>query len=104
MNYVPHAIATAIAFINLAGALGIAAYCARGGFSLFWYKDLRRTHGLIATGVLWALSLMLAATLIKTLALRTWSDIGMFCVVLVLRLGLKSVFRREQPQLRAQGS
>ena len=43
----------------------------------------------LAVGAVSALSLMTAATLLKTITLRSWSAIGMFAVVLALRTLVK---------------
>lgn len=49
----------------------------------------------LATGIVSALGLMTAATMLKTINLRTWSAIGMFVVVLALRTLVKSTLAAE---------
>lgn len=55
-----------------------------------------RARRVIAEGVLAALSFSVAGTLLKTIALNSWTDIRMFAFVLALRTALKHVFRAEQ--------
>ena len=54
---------------------------------------------LVADGVLAALSFITAATLLKTAALHSWHQIGMFAFILVFRTLLKKVFAWEHGQL-----
>jgi uncharacterized membrane protein len=56
---------------------------------------LRRARVLLAGGAVGALGLMTAATLLKTITLRSWSAIGMFAVVLALRTLVKQALARE---------
>jgi uncharacterized membrane protein len=55
----------------------------------------------VAEAVIGALGLMTAATLLKTIALPSWSAIGMFAAILTLRTGVKEALAR---QVRAQPS
>lgn len=50
---------------------------------------------IMAEGVVTALSLMTAATLLKTITLRSWSAIGMFAVILALRTVVKRTLAAE---------
>jgi len=54
-----------------------------------------RMRRLMAEGVVSALSLMTAATLLKTMTLRSWSAIGMFAVILALRTLVKRTLAAE---------
>ena len=56
----------------------------------------------IADGVLAALSFSVAGTLLKTIALNSWTDIRTFAFVLVLRTALKRVFQAEQKRMAAR--
>jgi uncharacterized membrane protein len=58
---------------------------------------------LLASGVVSALGLMTAATLLKTINLRTWSAIGMFAVVLALRTLVKQALASEARSTPASG-
>lgn len=49
----------------------------------------------LAAGAVSALGLMTAATLLKTITLRSWSAIGMFAVILALRTLLKRTLAPE---------
>lgn len=60
---------------------------------------LERARLLIADGVVAALSFKVAATLLKTLGLQTWNQIGLFVVTLALRTLLKRFFSWEKRQL-----
>ncbi|WP_245588530.1 DUF1622 domain-containing protein [Deinococcus pimensis] len=76
-------------------ALLAAASLLRGG-------DLApdRARSRLADGLLLALSLKTAAALLRTLEVRTWTQIGLFAAVLVLRIVLKRVFAAEAARLR----
>ncbi|MCW3796774.1 DUF1622 domain-containing protein [Sphingomonas sp. BN140010] len=54
-----------------------------------------RMRQVMAQGVVSALGLMTAATLLKTITLRSWSAIGMFAVILALRTLVKRTLAAE---------
>lgn len=85
--------------IEFIGALVIGLAMARAGAALLAGRmrdsALTRARLLLAEGVVGALGLMTAATLLKTINLRTWSAIGMFAVVLALRTIVKRVLSAE---------
>jgi uncharacterized membrane protein len=56
---------------------------------------LTRARLLLASGIVGALGLMTAATLLRTIELRSWSSIGMFAVVLALRTVVKQALTAE---------
>jgi len=56
---------------------------------------------LVAEGVIGGLGVMTAATLLRTLGLRTWYQILMFTLILSLRILLKKVFVWEKQRLFA---
>ncbi|HEX8994668.1 MAG TPA: DUF1622 domain-containing protein [Ktedonobacterales bacterium] len=56
---------------------------------------------MIATGAIAGLNLKVAATLLKTLGLHTWSQLGVFAVIFALRILLKQVFAAEGRDVRA---
>jgi uncharacterized membrane protein len=66
------------------GALWVAA--ARGA-------DAARAY--LANALLFAMSFMLASTLLKIIALRSWSDIGFFAVIFCLRTLIKLTLKRD---------
>ena len=55
----------------------------------------------MAEGVIGGLGVMTAATLLRTLGLRTWYQILMFTLILSLRILLKKVFVWEKQRLFA---
>jgi len=55
-------------------------------------ESMRR---IMAGGVVTALSLMTAATLLRTITLRSWSAIGMFAAILALRTLVKRTLSAE---------
>lgn len=56
----------------------------------------------LASGVVGALGLMTAATLLKTINLRSWIAIGMFAVVLALRTLVKRALAAEARSAEAR--
>lgn len=85
--------------IEVAGSLVIAWYVLQACRAALRPRGDIAARLLVADGVLAALGFMLAATLLKTLALRSWHQIGMFTFVLVFRTLLKHVFVSERRQL-----
>ncbi len=81
--------------IEAAGAILIGAYTTAGFAVLFYTRDQHRVRDLVAEGSLNALAFLLCATLLKTLILRSWKEIGMFAGVFLLRTVLKRVFQAE---------
>jgi uncharacterized membrane protein len=55
----------------------------------------QRARNRVAEGVLLGLSLVVAATLLRTIVVRSFSDLGVFFVVFALRTILKRVFTWE---------
>ena len=53
----------------------------------------------VAEGVIGGLSVMTAATLLRTIGLRTWHQILMFTLILFLRILLKKLFVWEKQRL-----
>ncbi len=83
---------TLASFIETAGALIVVIYCSAAFALVIWHRDRLRAQRLVGEGVLNALSLMLCATLLKTLFLNTWRQIGVFACVFLLRTLLRRVF------------
>jgi len=53
----------------------------------------------VAEGAVLALSFKVAAALLKTVELHSWEQIGMFSIVLTLRVVLKQLFAWERERL-----
>ena len=85
--------------IEVAGSLIITWQVAQGCLAAVRPGGAVAARLMVADGVLAALGFMGAATLLKTLALRSWHEIGMFAFVLVFRTLLKHVFAWERRQL-----
>ncbi|HVF82957.1 MAG TPA: hypothetical protein VM913_02140 [Sphingomicrobium sp.] len=81
----------------------IRALVALGGGRLS-NPALTRAGLLLASGIVGALGLMTAATLLKTIELRSWSAIGMFAVVLALRTLVKQALTAELESKQRQPS
>ena len=81
--------------IEAAGGLIIAGYALAAFGVLLLRRDRARARRVVASGALTALSLMVCATLLKTLLLTSWRQIGLFAAVLALRAALKQIFIAE---------
>ncbi|MGI8891174.1 MAG: DUF1622 domain-containing protein [Chthoniobacterales bacterium] len=81
--------------IEAAACLLLAASCARAFGTLLIRRDRGRAQRLVAEGALSALGFMVCATLLKTLVLTSWAQIGLFASVLALRTSLKWAFQSE---------
>jgi uncharacterized membrane protein len=82
--------------IEACAGLLIGGYSCAAFVSLCRKRDRRRARQLIAEGALGGLSFILCATLLKTLLLTSWNQIGLFASVLVLRTSLKRIFIAEE--------
>lgn len=82
--------------IELAAALVIAFHVAWALWAIMRHQGADRVRLVIAEGVLAGLSFSVAGTLLKAIALQTWSQIGMFAFVFALRAMLKRVFAAER--------
>ena len=93
------ALRLAARLIEAAGAVVIAYAMARAlaavAAARFADRGLSAMQRELAQGVVGALGLMTAATLLKTIMLRSWSVIGMFAVVLALRTLVKFALTAE---------
>lgn len=81
--------------IELVGSVIIAGYCVAAMVSLVRKRDRRAAQFLVAEGALTGLGFKLCATLLKTMLLVSWQQIGVFACVLALRTLLKRVFAAE---------
>jgi len=83
------------ALIEFSGALIIANHVIQALVELvFASHDLRRVQAIVATGVLHALSIDLAATLLKASALHIWPQFGAFAIVFTVRTIVKRTLSR----------
>lgn len=90
--------------IDFAGALLIVGYILAALFALVRTRSITRARLLVADGVLISLSFKLAGTLLKTIELRTWQQILIFCAILALRTALKRFFAWERAHLERLSS
>ena len=98
----PLSFAAGALVIQLLAALVIAGHLARALVSLrrTGCIPLARLH--VADGVIAGLGLLTAATLLKTIELHSWTQIGLFAVILSLRIGLKRFFGWERRRILAR--
>lgn len=85
--------------IELLAAVVVTFHACRALLAILRHYDADRSRLIIADGVLAALGFSVAGTLLKSLALQSWRQIGMFAFVLVFRMLLKQVFQREREQI-----
>lgn len=91
----------AIALIELVGSVLIAGYCAAAAILLLRTRVPGPARLLVIQGSLWGLSLKTAASLLKTIELQTWTQIGAFAAILALRTLLKRVLTWEEKRIEA---
>jgi hypothetical protein len=88
-----------IPLIEMLGALVITRYVLQALLVLLRSSDVIEARLLIAEGAIVGLSLKLAGTLLKTILLHSWTQIGMFVAILALRTLLKQLFSWERAGL-----
>jgi hypothetical protein len=86
--------------LQLMSAVVITGFSAAAMVSLGLGRGVLRARLLVAEGVIGGLGLMTAATLLRTIGLRTWRQILMFALILSLRILLKKLFVWEKGRLR----
>jgi uncharacterized membrane protein len=91
--------ALAVGLIELAGAVVITLHAARGLAQVARGASVRGARLTVAEGVVMGLSLKVAAALLKTVELQSWEQLGMFAVVLTIRLVVKALLNWEIQQL-----
>ena len=89
--------------LQLASAAVITGFVAVALVSLSLGGGVLRARRLVAEGVIGGLGVMTAASLLRTIGLRTWHQSLMFTLILFLRLLLKKLFAWEK-QLLFQNS
>jgi len=87
--------------LQLVGAVVIAGFTAAALCSLSLGRGVMRARLLVAEGVIGGLGVLTAATLLRTIGLRTWHQILMFTLILSLRILLKKLFVWEKQRLFA---
>lgn len=85
--------------IEMIAALVIVFHACWALLTIARRYEADRPRLIVANGVLAALGFSVAGTLLKALALQSWSQIGMFAFTLTLRTLLKQVFQREREQI-----
>jgi len=85
--------------LQLVGATVITAFAAAALVSLSLDHGVLRARLLVADGVIGGLGVMTAATLLRTIGLRTWHQILMFTLILSVRILLKKLFVWEKQRL-----
>jgi hypothetical protein len=85
--------------LQLASAVVITGFVAVALISLSLGGGVIRARLLVAEGVIGGLSVLTAATLLRTIGLRTWHQILMFTLILFLRILLKKLFVWEKQRL-----
>lgn len=90
---------TIATMIDFAGSLIIAAYVLYATAIALRTRAVERARLALATGVIFALDVKLGATLLKTLILVSWEQIGMFATIFAIRFLLKRTFSTERKKL-----
>jgi hypothetical protein len=85
--------------LQLASAVAIAGFVAVALTSLSLGGSVIRARLLVAEGVIGGLSVLTAATLLRTIGFRTFHQILMFTLILFLRILLKKLFVWEKRRL-----
>lgn len=97
-------ISAAATLIEFGGSIIVVSGCLRGLYAMVadrgTHAGIDRARLLVAEGVVAALGYKTAATLLKTIELRTWRAILMFTAILVLRTVIKRVLVSEEDRLR----
>ncbi len=78
--------------LQLAGAFVITGFVAAALVTLSLGRGVLQARLRVAEGVIGGLGVMTAATLLRTIGLRTWHQILIFTLILSLRILLKKVF------------
>jgi hypothetical protein len=88
--------------IQLLAAGVISIHLAAALVAIARTGSIPRARLTAADGVIAGLGLITAATLLRTIELRTWSPIALFTVVLTLRTLLKRLFAWERNRILAR--
>ncbi|GMA16448.1 DUF1622 domain-containing protein [Deinococcus metallilatus] len=90
-------------FVELVTNVVIFGYVVAALLTLVRGGGLLHARLQVAEGLLLALNLKVVATLLRTIELTTWTQIGLFAAVFVLRTVLKRVVTWERRELLAGG-
>lgn len=91
---------TAIAVVQFLAALVVSAYVAAAAITLVARRgDINSARLVVADGVINGLTLMVAATLLKTLQAFTWNQMLLLAVILGIRTLLRALFTWERQQI-----
>jgi hypothetical protein len=85
--------------LQLVSAVVITGFVIAALVSLSFGHGVLRARLLVAEGVIGGLGVMTAATLLRTIGLRTWHQILMFTLTLCVRIVLKKLFVWEKQRL-----
>lgn len=85
--------------LQLAGAIAITGFAGAAPVSFGLGCGVLRAKLPVAEGVIGGLGIMTAATLLRTIGIRTWHQILMFTLILSLRIFLKKLFVRKKRRL-----
>lgn len=88
-----------VTVIDFAGAVIVLVYCVLGIGVVLRERDPAKARRLVAMGAISGLTFKLAATLLHTLVVTSWSQVGMLAIVVVLKTVLKWTFARERERL-----
>jgi uncharacterized membrane protein len=91
-----------VVLIDLIGGLLVVAYALAAVVALLRTRSVAHARLLVAEGAVLGLSFKTAATLLKTVELHTWDQIGMFGAVLALRVVLKQLFVWEKGRVQGR--
>ena len=86
--------------IEMIGALVIFGFVLAAAISILRRRPIVSARLLVADGVILGLSFKLSATLLRTIELRTWKQLGLFAAILAIRLFIKRLFLWERSRLR----
>jgi len=89
-------------FIQVLVALIITGHGVAALVSLWSNREVEQARLIVAEGTLTGLGFLLAATLLRTIQLRTWSEIFVFTIIFALRFVLKRLFVWEQSRIMAR--
>lgn len=85
--------------LQLVSAVVITGFVIGALVSLSFGHGVLRARLLVAEGVIGGLGVMTAATLLRTIGLRTWQQILMFTLTLCVRILLKKLFVWQKQRL-----
>jgi hypothetical protein len=85
--------------IQALAGLVLAGYVAATMAGPVFRGDVDRARLLVAEGVIGALGLMLPATILRTLVLRSWEQLLSVALVLTMRIVVKRLFVWEKSRL-----